>query len=118
MNNLIVFADGPAAGQILYCGRTPYLLRVVNLGGVWDALDQIDDVAKADERIYLYRATGLPFTKERACRAVTAVEYGLLPLQPKGKTLRDNARFTEWCEQHKDEFLKDWYDLRRQSQMT
>ncbi|MGL4462268.1 MAG: hypothetical protein ACRDD1_04090 [Planctomycetia bacterium] len=60
---MTTFVDGPAKGVVLELNRLPKLLRVVrNSAGGWDALDQLDDVAKPDEKIFVYRRC-TPVTK-------------------------------------------------------
>jgi len=55
------FLDGPASGTTLMLRRAPIMLRAVcGPNGEWDALDQLDDDPKADERIVVYVMVGVP----------------------------------------------------------
>jgi hypothetical protein len=53
---MTTFSDGPAKGKRLMLRRTPIFLRVVvGPDGAVDALDQLDDEPRPDERLYAYR---------------------------------------------------------------
>jgi hypothetical protein len=52
---MTTFLDGPAKGQCLSLRRSPELLRVVELNGKWDALDQPEDEPKPGEKVHIYR---------------------------------------------------------------
>jgi hypothetical protein len=52
------FIDGPAKGQCLLLKRSPQLLRVVELNGKWDALDQPGDEPRPGEKVYDYELAG------------------------------------------------------------
>lgn len=102
---MIQFLDGPAAGVSLMLRRAPFMLRVVRKWGTnaWDALDQLDDVAKIDETIYAYRAAGnFGWVHIRASggnggRFMTG-KYRVLAEQPEDSILRDNRAWAEWCD--------------------
>jgi len=49
------FLDGPAEGVKLALRRAPLYLRVTYQSGEWDALDQLSDVPKAKESVYIYK---------------------------------------------------------------
>ena len=51
---MTTFTDGPAAGQTLMLSRAPMLLRVTDNGKTRDALNNLDDTPRADERLYAY----------------------------------------------------------------
>lgn len=57
---MVIFLDGPAAGQQLLLRRAPPLLRVVVDGatGKLDALDQLDDDPEVGEIIHVYQRAG------------------------------------------------------------
>ena len=100
------FRDGPASGTILQLQRTPVLLRAVqDENGEWDALDQLDDVAKPTEKIVVYALLRQPtrafvdgMRGGKRCGWQTSIaEYNVAPMQPDDATMRDNAKWREWC---------------------
>lgn len=49
------FLDGPAGGKSIDLRRCPHFLRVViSEAGELDALDQLSDEPRADEKVYVY----------------------------------------------------------------
>jgi hypothetical protein len=113
---VIEFLDGPARGQFLDLRRAPVVLRVVRSSrGKFDALDQPGDVATADETIFPYLLACTPtqmhiYAAKSAggSRWVACGVYELLaPLgvEPTDSTMRDNARWFDWCEANKPELL-------------
>ncbi|HEX8914395.1 MAG TPA: hypothetical protein VF796_18755 [Humisphaera sp.] len=116
---MITFTDGPAAGVELSLARQPLLLRVVrSAGGEWDALDQLDDVARPRERIFLYRLTApaqfhgwidfrTPGGFRRGQRLVSAA-YAAVPDPPADAVLRDNAAWAAWCEANRERLTPAW----------
>lgn len=112
------FADGPAKGQRLSLQRSPILLRVVNVGDHWDALDQLDDQASSNETITVYvlaAAPGVcfidgrdPKTGRRFGERRSMGTYKLLPEQPEDAILRDNALWREWCRVNHERLLPEW----------
>ena len=105
------FLDGPAVGKSLTLSRAPIFLRVTESPGAvgmeFDALDQLDDVARPGERVHVYRIVGSPGsvhydgvdrkTGKRFGRTEHYAEYQLHPVQPDQETLRDNRKWAEWC---------------------
>lgn len=101
------FRDGPASGTILQLQRTPVLLRAVQdqKSGEWDALDQLDDAAKPTEKIVVYVLVRQPTTAfvdgvkggRRCGWRMSIAEYFVLAEQPDDATMRDNAKWREWC---------------------
>jgi hypothetical protein len=104
---MIKILDGPAAGQTLWLRRAPLYLRVVNLAGEIDALDQLDDEPRDDEVVYAYRAKGGKTSwvhlhvrgKHAKSRGGFwgSAEYELCPDQPAQEILRDTERWREWA---------------------
>src|SRR4051794_15524071 len=103
------FIDGPAAGVHLMLRRAPVMLRTVTTGGgKWDALDQPNDQPAADERIYLYRAVpGTAFGMHLNCGRgknreaggiYQSADYQFVEPQPDDVTLRDSAKWVEFCD--------------------
>ena len=115
---MVEFLDGPARGQTLMLHRIPIFLRAVHsqLGG-WDALDQIEDVAKRDEEITVYRRRDdLEITKYHLLtghrrRAGSGwyfnCKYSVLPEQPPDEILRDTRKWQAWALTQVPDQLKD-----------
>lgn len=99
------FKDGPAAGVTLSChGRTPLMLRVVqNSRGEWDALNEIEDTPKPDERIYVYIIASPPgwmhvsYRPRSRSYSGSTSEYKLWPEQPAEAHVRGNKAWQAWC---------------------
>lgn len=96
------FQDGPAKGQTLMLQRTPFFLRVTEAGGKFDALNQLTDTARPEEKLYCYRMDAhLGNAHVRMTKGggfYWMVEYRMQPEQPHDATLRDNAAWAAWCE--------------------
>ena len=98
--------DGPAKGATAMLRRAPVFLRVtIDAKGKIDYLDQINDQANPDEKLYAYRCMAAPGSCHVLVRGKNRVaggwyqlgEYELLPEQPDDATMRDNAKWREWC---------------------
>ena len=104
---MISFINGPAHGRCLMLSRTPRLLRVViGPNDKLDALDQLEDVADASERIYVYRLTkyggtlcidGEKFRSISHMATYTFMEPPFLEAQPEESQIRDNDAWHKWC---------------------
>lgn len=99
---MITFADGPAKGAALELRRAPLFLRVVQSADGIDALDQLDDVARPEERIFVYVRTGQA-SRVHVCRSPRrlsgwffSAEYRLHQTQPDDAILRDFDRWSSW----------------------
>lgn len=98
------FLDGPAEGKTLMLHRAPFFLRAVQApDGTWDALDQLDDEPKPDERIVLYQLEGEP-TWMHVCRSPRSQSgmyrggtYRLAANPPDEATLRDRRKWQWWA---------------------
>lgn len=108
---MIRLLDGPAAGQTLLLHRAPLLLRVTCWAGVWDALDQIEDAPKENERIYVYRRRGpatavhIKMARQRGqVRSGSgwyqAAEYLEVNPAPGDEEVRSNPRWQSWAWKH------------------
>jgi len=112
------FIDGPAKGEVLSLARSPILLRVVNVGDHFDALDQLDDLASSNESITVYRLTAEPSvcfidgrdpkTGRRWGVRLSVGTYAVLPEQPDDATLRDNQKWRAWCVAKMDLLMPEW----------
>lgn len=93
---------GPAGAHGLMLGRAPYLLRVVvdRETGVVDALDQLDDVPRSSEDIYVYRLVSRPMEAHvcarGGCSWVASGVYRHVPDAP-AEELRDTDRWRAWA---------------------
>jgi hypothetical protein len=97
------FQDGPAKGQTLMLNRAPRFLRVVEKGGKFDALDQLDDKPEAGEKIYAYEIVGEPGSihiNRGGGRGgfYTMGEYKLVAEQPTDAQMRTLQAWRGWCE--------------------
>jgi hypothetical protein len=101
------FLDGPAAGVNLMLRRSPLFLRVTDDGQDLDALDQIDDTPRPNERLYAYvmqQYLGamhlLVRGKDAAKRGgfFTRADYRYLEMQPDDADMRSNSRWHDWTE--------------------
>lgn len=99
MLNLI---DGPVQG-VYACKRAPHFLRaVVDTNDEKDCLDQIADLPKLTERVYVYELQGeagsvhLHGSKISGWYALG--DYKYLP-GVDGEKLRDNESWQRWCSQ-------------------
>ncbi len=98
------FIDGPAAGVVLQIRRTPVMLRVARgPNGEWDALDQLDDEARPDESIYVYRMKGEP-SRVHVCRSprrlsgwLNLSDYEYFEPQPDDAQIRTTAAWQAWA---------------------
>lgn len=105
------FLDGPAAGVRLLLHRAPIMLRAVRKpGGEWDALDQLDDTAEANEQVVVYIAKG-KVARVHLCRSPRKLsgfyeerEYVVLPEQPEDTAMRSG--WSEWCETNQQRLVE------------
>ena len=110
---MITFVDGPAKGVQLELARTPIVLRVVR-GRVWDALDQVDDVVRAGEQVFVYRLVGEASVYHISCRPrsrsrwVYKAKYEFLDPQPAFDQIRTTAAWRQWCETVRDAMMEAW----------
>jgi hypothetical protein len=112
---MVNFLDGPAAGEWLQLRRVPMLLRVVQDGDEWDALDQLKDEPKQSETIHVYRRRDdLQVSKyhiltSRPRRAGSGwfwtASYSVVPDQPGDDQVRSTdawrAWVSAWLEKHR-----------------
>lgn len=109
---MTTFADGPAQGKTLMLKRAPYFLRVVvDEAGKVDALDQPEDSPRPGETCYVYTCRGvLGSTSVRKTGGRGGIypiaDYMLSKTQPDAITMRQNARWVEWCERNRPSWMK------------
>ena len=83
--------------------RAAYFIRVVEDGGIFDALDLPEDTPKLTERIYAYRIVSSPgychmnFGRGRGWSGPVA-EYSFIDPQPGDEQMRTNKAWSEWCQ--------------------
>lgn len=128
---MITFEDGPAKEARLSLRRAPVLLRVVRdrrrrttararghaEDGVaaWDALDQLTDVARPHEDVFLYRLTTRPqYVHIRACKRAESgmrviAMYAEFPERVPDLILRDPAMWVAWCNDNRDRVIATYY---------
>lgn len=97
------FKDGPAKGQSLMLKRAVTYLRVVEVGGKWDALDLPEDEPAQNEKVYAYKITGQPghcHINIRGGRGgfYPIAEYALCAPQPTDAEMRTRSAWCAWCE--------------------
>jgi hypothetical protein len=105
---MVTLLDGPAAGTTLLLKRSPIYLRVVinprakKAENRFDALDQLNDQARAHERIVVYRRIGparsFHMKGSGGISGVYAMaEYQLHAEQPDDHVTRDTSAWRDWC---------------------
>ena len=105
---MIEIIDGPAAGHTLTLRRAPLYLRVVIApDGTVDALDQLDDVARPEERIHVYeRHADGPSGQVHVCGRGPGAASGWYAIgryrhlagpPPSESILRDREAWRAWC---------------------
>lgn len=108
------FLDGPAVDVGLLLRRAPLYLRVVmDRGGTWDALDQLDDTPTDDEQVHVYRREGpatmvhVDFQRGRGKGPRSAWyqggDYRHVAQQPDEATMRDTVAWRAWCQAQEKE---------------
>lgn len=113
---MTTFQDGPAHGVILRLRRAPYFLRVTYDGAKYDALDQLEDVARPEETLHLYRITAKPnwchirASKPEASGMFSMANYAYVSPQPDDAILRDNEAWLKWVDVQTDD-LKRWSEM-------
>lgn len=111
------FTNGPAGTTILQLRRYPVMLRVVCGPAGIDALDQLDDQAEPDERIYVYRLMERPASchidgvrnGRRFGEWTKIARYEVLPDgAPDDAVLRDNEKWMAWCNDNFAKLCPEW----------
>lgn len=108
---MTTFNNGPARGIVLKLCRAPFFLRVC-IGPLLDdtdnrpkidALDQLGDVPRAYETLFVYRLTAKPgHCHIRASHGqggfFPLADYTLVQPQPSDGEMRDRKAWEKWCE--------------------
>lgn len=103
---MTTFQDGPAKGQRLMLHRAARFLRVTELNGKWDALDQPSDTPRPDEKLYAYEIVGKPghmhlnTGRKPGGGFYPIAEYRFVPAQPTDAQMRDREQWYRWCDGH------------------
>lgn len=103
-----VSLDFPTFKGALTLKRAPKFLRFTCDGplskGTWDALDQLDDVAKPTEQIFaakLIRTSKVHIDRvvkrKKVGEWITMADYELISDGPPESVLRDNQAWRNWC---------------------
>jgi hypothetical protein len=99
---IVGIENGPASGQRFQLKRCPLFLRVVqNKESEWDALDLIEDVPSAEEKVYCYRK------RPEVLRAmvdgknysgpIMIAEYDEVTEAPTDAEMRSTYGWQRWC---------------------
>jgi hypothetical protein len=112
---MTTFIDGPACGQRLMLRRAPYFLRVVELNGKWDALDQLADEPEPNEKLYAYEMVGMPSfafvdfggKQKHLSGCYVFAQYKLVPPQPDDIDMRLTDRWRVWARAHAPAFCTE-----------
>lgn len=82
--------------------RMPVFLRVTESNGKFDALDQLTDSPRPEEKLYAYHLAafrGNAFIDGCKCRGCYPIsEFHLWPNQPSDAVMRDNVAWGQWCQ--------------------
>lgn len=103
-----VSLDFPTFKGPITLKRTPKFLRFTCAGplskGAWDALDQLDDVAKPDEQVFAARLIqegtvhiDRVVKRKRVGEWIRTADYKLIDDGPPEAVLRDNEAWRAWC---------------------
>lgn len=107
VNQMTTFVDGPAQGQSLMLSRAAIFLRVVELNGVWDGLDQPEDAPAARENVYAYQIVeykghcfidGQDKSGKRTGWRAAIASFRLVTNQPTDTEMRSTFGWRKWCE--------------------
>ncbi len=99
---MLKLIDGPCAGTYLV-QRAPVYLRAVldNVTGETDVLDQIDDLPKLTESIFVYRLQGeagwMHLNGPKIKGFYATGEYKYLGLEVDGEQFRSTEKWQEWA---------------------
>lgn len=104
---MTTFLDGPAAGRTLQLRRAPIYLRVTELLGEIDGLDQLTDEPEPGEYLHAYVLAEAPGHMHILVRGKgktgggfwPMAKYKILPEQPSQEIMRDNAQWRAWTNQ-------------------
>lgn len=107
------FQDGPAQGKTLMLRRAPIYLRVTELIGEFDALDQLNDQPEPGETLHCYVLAEAPghihinTGRKPGGGFFPMALYRIVPEQPPQEIMRDNAKWRAWTnKQPRPEFPK------------
>lgn len=95
------FQDGPAKGQNLMLHRSPKFLRVTEEEGVFDALDEPNDIPRPAEKLYAYERVKnegmVHINRGRKGGGFYPVsEYRMIANQPSEEVMRSNVAWNDW----------------------
>lgn len=105
---MTTFEDGPARGQHLGLRRAPFVIRVTEKDGAFDALDQADDEPFPGEKLFAYVQVGYPtvchmrIAKPGRSGFYAIATYRLIDPQPVDAEMRENEAWTKWCHANAD----------------
>ena len=115
--------DGPVKG-VYYCKRAPVFLRaVIDTNGDKDCLDQINDLPKPTEKVYVYQLQGEAGWMHIQARGkggkglsgfYATGDYKHLP-DVEGEALRDNSAWQEWAIRQMNDGKDGWADRTKEA---
>lgn len=97
------FEDGPAKDKTLMLKRAPRFLRVVDENGQFDALDQLDDAPRPDEKIYVYERVGkvgmihINTGRKNQGGVFPMATYRFIENQPDDAVMRNRDQWQSYC---------------------
>ena len=99
---MLTLNDGPCKGTFMV-KRAPVFLRAVIDGkGETDVLDQVEDMPKKNEKIYVYKRVGLEnmchikMVKRSESGWYALADYWYMP-EVDGEQFRDNGEWQQWA---------------------
>jgi hypothetical protein len=104
---MTIFNGGPASGKVMNLRRAPLFLRVTETGGKYDALDQLSDAPRPEEKLFAYRRVGEPGAIHIRARGggggfFALATYLLVTPQPADEAMRTATAWQAWCVARKD----------------
>ncbi len=102
---MTIFLNGPMKRAHLRLKRAPIYLRGTESNGKFDALDQVGDSPRDDEKVFAYKMLGKPSW----CHVNASIgqggifmcaEYELIVPQPTEEIMRKNSAWRNWVEEN------------------
>lgn len=100
---MIHLVDGPAKGQNLMLRRAPFLLRVTEHKGTFDALDLVEDEPFPGESVHAYVQVSKPswchlrIAKPGRSGFYMIADYKFIEPQPTAAEMDNRPAWEKWC---------------------